>query len=252
MNDPALQGKLRRFLQHRRDDAAAALANRVTQLEVKASIHGALGSGRFVLQVLDASKDTWRELVDSAMSDVRGFVSAKHLTVADAVPVFREELEGALGHLLDFSKLVDQGSGRYPTDGVKDEVERVWSELPAYLELRITELELGLGPQIGGSPTVTYAIQAHTISGNVQQGAHQSMQTSVVSGDTLLSNLTSTIQSEIADGETQAALLELVRELSETKGTPGFLNAYQRFMTAAANHVTVLAPFLPALAQMLG
>lgn len=41
-------------------------------------------------------------------------------------------------------------------------------------------------------------------------------------------------------------------ELEAARGTPEAVSAYQRFMAAAANHMTLLAPFLPALAQVLG
>jgi len=45
--------------------------------------------------------------------------------------------------------------------------------------------------------------------------------------------------------------LERIDKLEQAQGTPGFLASYQAFMTAAANHMTVLAPFLPALAHLL-
>ena len=42
-----------------------------------------------------------------------------------------------------------------------------------------------------------------------------------------------------------------LNELEAARGTPSALGAYQEFMAAAANHMTVLGPFLPALAQLL-
>ncbi|PYT96383.1 MAG: hypothetical protein DMG36_00555 [Acidobacteria bacterium] len=42
-----------------------------------------------------------------------------------------------------------------------------------------------------------------------------------------------------------------LHQLEKARGTGGFLQAYQNFMASAANHMTVFAPFLPMLAQML-
>ncbi len=46
-------------------------------------------------------------------------------------------------------------------------------------------------------------------------------------------------------------LLERIEQLEQAHGMPGFLSHYQEFITAAANHMTVLSPFFPALAQLL-
>ena len=42
-----------------------------------------------------------------------------------------------------------------------------------------------------------------------------------------------------------------LHELEKARGSGGFLQAYQNFMASAANHMTLFAPFLPMLAQML-
>jgi hypothetical protein len=57
--------------------------------------------------------------------------------------------------------------------------------------------------------------------------------------------------SSIDNARERAAILNRIDALETTHGTRGFMAAYQAFMVAAANHVTVFAPLLPALAQML-
>jgi hypothetical protein len=47
------------------------------------------------------------------------------------------------------------------------------------------------------------------------------------------------------------ALLAKIAEMVKSQGTPSFLECYREFIALAANHLTVLAPVLPALAQML-
>jgi len=48
-----------------------------------------------------------------------------------------------------------------------------------------------------------------------------------------------------------ADLLNIVAEMKEAKGTPSFNAKYQTFVALAANHMTVLAPFIPALTSLL-
>ena len=48
-----------------------------------------------------------------------------------------------------------------------------------------------------------------------------------------------------------ARLLNAVDEMEKAQGKGGFADAYKQFMAIAADHVTLLAPYLPALAAML-
>lgn len=53
-------------------------------------------------------------------------------------------------------------------------------------------------------------------------------------------------------GEERTSLLERVAALEASLGKPSFLTEYKELMQAAANHATIIAPFLPALAGLLG
>lgn len=59
------------------------------------------------------------------------------------------------------------------------------------------------------------------------------------------------IGQSVQDGELLKKLQEKVTELEKAQGTTGFIARYQEFMVLAANHMTLLAPFIPALSQML-
>lgn len=56
---------------------------------------------------------------------------------------------------------------------------------------------------------------------------------------------------DIDDVEQREQLVADVEEMKATHGSQGFLARYQAFMQDAANHMTVVTPFLPALAQLL-
>ncbi|MEM7667220.1 MAG: hypothetical protein AAF250_15305 [Pseudomonadota bacterium] len=55
----------------------------------------------------------------------------------------------------------------------------------------------------------------------------------------------------VSDEVQRQAILAAIDEAEEAKGTAGFTSAYQKLMGSAANHMTVIAPFLPGLSQML-
>ena len=55
----------------------------------------------------------------------------------------------------------------------------------------------------------------------------------------------------IKDDGVQAILLEKIHSMKTAQNKADFTVGYGNFMAAAANHVTVFAPFLPALIQLL-
>lgn len=70
--------------------------------------------------------------------------------------------------------------------------------------------------------------------------------------ETVFENLRTAIDDQIEAEEDRTALLAAVDRLRETQQTPGYAGAYQNFIERAAPHVTVIAPFLPALGQLFG
>ncbi len=59
------------------------------------------------------------------------------------------------------------------------------------------------------------------------------------------------VSTQIDNATDRGALLELIKQMDATKGTSGFRDTYTGFIAAAANHMSVIAPFLPALTQFL-
>jgi len=66
----------------------------------------------------------------------------------------------------------------------------------------------------------------------------------------LFEQLRSIIEQKVRAESERDDLLRLVEELAQAKTATSYLGAYQGFIASAANHMTVLAPFLPALAQL--
>jgi hypothetical protein len=60
--------------------------------------------------------------------------------------------------------------------------------------------------------------------------------------------LTDLIRENIQDN---SELIRLIDEMKQQQGKSGFLSNYQSFIASAANHMTLVAPFIPALTQMI-
>lgn len=67
----------------------------------------------------------------------------------------------------------------------------------------------------------------------------------------LFGRIREAIGRSVQDGKLLKKLQEKATELEKAQGTTGFMARYQEFMALAANHMTLLAPFIPALSQML-
>jgi hypothetical protein len=55
----------------------------------------------------------------------------------------------------------------------------------------------------------------------------------------------------IIDEEIKKNSLQILEELKGSKGTSSYLKNYQDFIAVLANHLTVIAPFIPALTQLI-
>lgn len=76
--------------------------------------------------------------------------------------------------------------------------------------------------------------------------------TNLAGNSAVFGDLQTAIKNGVSDEAIRETLLSAVREMQKTQGTGGFVGAYQKFMALAANHMTIVAPFLPQLAALLG
>ena len=67
----------------------------------------------------------------------------------------------------------------------------------------------------------------------------------------LFAQIVAAIEAKVTVETERRDLLGRLKALEEAQSTPSYLERYQQLVAAAANHVTVIAPFLPALTQLL-
>ncbi len=104
----------------------------------------------------------------------------------------------------------------------------------------------------GAFPKGTGGHYIHVAGSNARVNLNSTDNSSntVVHGS-ILGDLRTAIQTNVADPTEREALTEAVKRLEVADRTEDKLDAYQKLITAGANHMTILAPFLPALTALM-
>ncbi len=72
----------------------------------------------------------------------------------------------------------------------------------------------------------------------------------VVEGD-VFGNLTAALRKDVRPGPELDRLVAAIEEMRAQQKTPGFAAAYQKFVSISADHLGIIAPFLPALTSFI-
>ena len=97
----------------------------------------------------------------------------------------------------------------------------------------------------------TYNISTVNGKVNVNSEDHSTNVSIKVEGN-IFADIVEAIKSAEIEGKEKENLLYKVSELEKSIGGDSFIPKYKAFLQAAANHMTILAPFIPALSQLLG
>jgi hypothetical protein len=119
--------------------------------------------------------------------------------------------------------------------------------IPAHFQVKIRRK--------GSFPAGTGGNYTFNVSGpnaRVNIGSHDRSQ-NIVADNSVFNDLKNAVKTGLPESEERSRLLHLIESLENKTGDrTGFTSAYQDFISAAANHMTVVAPFLPALTKLLG
>lgn len=74
----------------------------------------------------------------------------------------------------------------------------------------------------------------------------------VVSRGDLFADIGSALQNNVQDPAQRDALLAATERMKNTVRTPDFGDAYQKFISLAADHMGLIGPFIPALSKFFG
>jgi len=161
------------------------------------------------------------------------------------VVFFRTDIDFEKGDTLE-RDLPHGRMERYLVEGVR--YSSGFEDVPPHYALSVHE---AARPRTEPAPrTVTYNLYGANSRVN-NQSTDQSHNVAVIEPADLFKKIEEALSSIATGNEEMQALRREVSEMNAMQGQPGFVSHYIRFMSLAADHLTVFLPFLPALAQML-
>jgi hypothetical protein len=98
--------------------------------------------------------------------------------------------------------------------------------------------------------TIINNISGHNARVNISS-TDNSVNQMVENSEKVFSELAEALRRNVAQDDARDRLLTLVEDMRSGASKGTFKEKYQKFITAAANHMTIVAPFLPALTQLL-
>lgn len=119
--------------------------------------------------------------------------------------------------------------------------------IPSFYKSKVRkQTAIDPAPQVA---PVTYNLIGNNSRINIQ--SHDQSTNIVDVGSQELFQSLKEIAATIEDLNARQTLCAKIEELNAAQGKSDFIGRYQEFVALAANHMTIFAPFLPALAQML-
>ena len=124
--------------------------------------------------------------------------------------------------------------------------------IPAHYQSKVRKntAESPRSPRPAAEPQVVYNLIGPNARVNIQSSDSSTNVVSVESA-VLFDDLRETIRESSLDSTVEQQLIQNVEAMQSAVGTKKFAEHYGEFIAAAADHMTLVAPFLPALAQML-
>ena len=124
--------------------------------------------------------------------------------------------------------------------------------IPAHYQSKVRKntAESPRSPRPAAEPQVVYNLIGPNARVNIQSSDSSTNVVSVESA-VLFDDLRKTIRESSLDSTVEQQLIQNVEAMQSAVGTKKFAEHYGEFIAAAADHMTLVAPFLPALAQML-
>jgi hypothetical protein len=116
--------------------------------------------------------------------------------------------------------------------------------ISGHFEIRVEKgTARGRGAPVQHVTNILHGDNARVNMGSVDQSVN-------VAGN-VFSDVRQAFLKQVPAGSEREAILAKLTQLEKAKGTPSFVERYSEFMALAANHMTVLQPFVVALAQLL-
>ena len=187
---------------------------------------------RFLLEGYDLYRVTVDDQV--AESTVKGIMQLRGTLVSNAIKTFEADPVTA---------------GFVPTSAFSQELEQRIGVSANWVRTQIDRRRLTPNKSDVGVTNI-YHIHGHNPRW-VTNGNDLSVNIVITSSDQIFANLHKEVSSRIPNGDEQRDILEKLEALKQAQGSGTFGQRYAEFIGVAANHMVLIAPFIPALTEML-
>ena len=123
--------------------------------------------------------------------------------------------------------------------------------IPNHYQMKVRKIsETSARAQIRPGPTHIYNVTGANARVNVQS-SDSSINVSSVTNEQLFTEIANTIGAGVQNKLQRSEMLDRLSALKAAEGKPSFGERYRDFIASAADHMTLLTPFLPALTALL-
>jgi hypothetical protein len=173
--------------------------------------------------------------LDDQLTDrvVRELTALRSAWIKSAAEAFRRDL--ALSRLVSpasYTQMLEQNVELYPNQ-IRTQMDR------RRLMPKKTE----------GTTTIIYHVSGHNNRWITNSQDH-SVNVVTQSGDQIFASLRREIECKVPGGEEQRDILDRLEALEGAQNSPSFPHRYAEFIAAAANHMAIIGPFIPALTEL--
>lgn len=137
-----------------------------------------------------------------------------------------------------------------PTPQYRELVAQMHGVSAAWVKTQIDRRRLAPKKPEAPSITTIYNVQGDHARWNTNS-TDNSVNVVTKSSAEFFTTLRERIEAEVTDKAEQKKIVEAIEALQEAHGKPSFVQRYTDFIAVAANHMTILAPFIPALTEMV-
>jgi len=126
------------------------------------------------------------------------------------------------------------------------------ARIRAQIEKRklVAEKQKASTPDHKSSVTHVYHLYGHNPRVNVDS-TDRSVNVVQIPVEQVFARLREQISSNLAAGEERDDILARVEALEQAQNSPPFVQRYFEFMSVVADHISVIAPLIPALTELL-
>jgi hypothetical protein len=233
------------------DEIARAHQQQIGEMRAQLAARGTLMSGTQAVETARINGDQIKALTIARLDAILEGHELHGIEIDDlmAVNICDEVIQG-MNQMVHSSKDV-------PLVGLPSMTQSLYPSMlvqavginAAWVKTRIDRRRL-MAKKTEGSTTI-YNVQGENARVNVNSNDHP-VNVVTKSKEEFFATLQQRIESGVPEGDARQNILSALTALQESHGKPSFAQRYTDFIAAAADYVTLLTPFIPALTLMLG